>query len=53
MNTSSRVPGITRNTGWQAIDAEIAVGRRHQQRHETTCVPVGDRRVPALAGSSS
>lgn len=24
MNTSSRVPGISRNTGWNAVDAEIA-----------------------------
>jgi hypothetical protein len=24
MNSSSRVPGVTRNSGWQAVDAEIA-----------------------------
>jgi hypothetical protein len=24
MNISSRVPGISRNSGWQSIDAEIA-----------------------------
>ena len=24
MNTSSRVPGISRNSGWRAVDAEIA-----------------------------
>lgn len=24
MNITRRVPGITRNSGWQAIDAEIA-----------------------------
>lgn len=23
MNTSSRVPGITRNSGWQAVHAEM------------------------------
>ena len=27
MNTSSRVPGITRNSGWLAVDAEIAARR--------------------------
>lgn len=31
MNTSSRVPGITRNSGWLFVDAEIdAHGLRHQ-----------------------
>lgn len=24
MNTSSRVPGITRNSGWQAVHAEMS-----------------------------
>ena len=33
MNTSSRVPGITRNSGWQAIDAEIAARRVLQQQN--------------------
>ena len=36
MNTSSRVPGITRNSGWQAIDAEIAARRVLQQQNRTT-----------------
>ena len=33
MNTSSRVPGISRNSGWQVIDAEIKARR---ERHEQT-----------------
>lgn len=27
MNTSSRVPGISRNSGWRAVDAEIMARR--------------------------
>jgi hypothetical protein len=34
MNTSSRVPGITRNSGWQAIDAEMLDRRVRQQRQD-------------------
>jgi hypothetical protein len=36
MNTSRRVPGVSRNSGWQAIDAEIAPARRRQQQTATT-----------------
>jgi hypothetical protein len=32
MNTSRRVPGVSRNSGWQAIDAEIASARLRQQQ---------------------
>lgn len=32
MNTSSRVPGVTRNSGWQAVDAEMSDRRLRQQR---------------------
>jgi hypothetical protein len=32
MNTSSRVPGVSRNSGWQAIDAEIASHELSQQQ---------------------
>ena len=34
MNTSSRVPGLSRNSGWQVIDAQIADQRRRQQQEE-------------------
>jgi hypothetical protein len=34
MNTSSRVPGLSRNSGWQVIDAQIADQRRRQQQQE-------------------
>jgi hypothetical protein len=34
MNTSSRVPGITRNSGWQAIDTEMLDRRLRQQRQD-------------------
>jgi hypothetical protein len=34
MNTSRRVPGVSRNSGWQAIDAEIASARLRQQQGE-------------------
>jgi hypothetical protein len=36
MNTSRRVPGVSRNSGWQAVDAEIAVTRLRQQQDSTT-----------------
>lgn len=32
MNTSSRVPGISRNSGWLAIDAEIVAHRLGQRQ---------------------
>ena len=35
MNTSRRVPGVSRNSGWQAIDAEIASARLRQQQAST------------------
>jgi hypothetical protein len=31
MNVSSRVPGCTRNSGWQAVDAEIAANQMRLQ----------------------
>jgi hypothetical protein len=31
MNVSSRVPGRTRNSGWRAVDAEIASKRVRPQ----------------------
>ena len=30
MNTTSRVPGISRNSGWREIDAEITARRLQQ-----------------------
>jgi hypothetical protein len=30
MNTSSRVPGVSRNSGWQTVDLEIASRRVSQ-----------------------
>ncbi|CAA9314817.1 MAG: hypothetical protein AVDCRST_MAG61-1962 [uncultured Friedmanniella sp.] len=39
MNTR-RVPGVTRNSGWQAVDAEIVKGLAlRQQQAETTPTP--------------
>jgi hypothetical protein len=35
MNVSSRVPGSTRNSGWQAVDAEIA--SKHVRLQPTGC----------------
>jgi hypothetical protein len=35
MNISSRVPGITRNSGWDAVDAEIRDRRARKQENET------------------
>jgi hypothetical protein len=34
MNTSSRVPGISRNSGWQIVDAELAARRVSQQQDQ-------------------
>lgn len=39
MNTSCRVPGITRNSGWQAVDAEMAARRARQQQLQPTDLP--------------
>lgn len=36
MNTSCRVPGVTRNSGWQAVDAEMAARRARQQQGQAT-----------------
>jgi hypothetical protein len=36
MNTSRRVPGVSRNSGWQAVDIEIA--SRRPSRPETPTV---------------
>jgi len=36
MNTSSRVPGISRNSGWRAIDAEIDARRERGQQDAST-----------------
>jgi hypothetical protein len=35
MNISSRIPGISRNSGWQAVDAEIAARRVHPKQTQT------------------
>lgn len=43
MNTSSRVPGLTRNSGWGHVDAEIAAYRLDRQQ-ETG--PLGDASTP-------
>ena len=46
MNTSSRVPGLSRNSGWRAIDATIAARRLYQQGNETVYVAAqGSREV--------
>ena len=48
MNTSSRVPGITRNSGWRAVNAEIAsshLGPRRPQSVRPT--PAGQEAEPA------
>jgi hypothetical protein len=42
MNTS-RVPGVSRNSGWQAIDAEIASRRVIQQQTQTTHRPTEEK----------
>jgi hypothetical protein len=36
MNTSSRVPGVTRNSGWRAIDAMIAARKARQEQARTS-----------------
>lgn len=43
MNTSSRVPGLTRNSGWRSVDAELTA-RRLLEKPESVpapTVPVG------------
>ena len=48
MNVSSRVPGLTRNSGWQAVDAGIAARRGYQQQNGTVSMAGhGTREVPA------
>jgi hypothetical protein len=47
MNTSSRVPGVSRNSGWQAVDAVISAGRALPQLSVTTTT------VPGFAGAAS
>jgi len=44
MNTS-RVPGVTRNTGWRAVDAEIAADRTVRQ-------PTGPTHTAATDGKT-
>jgi hypothetical protein len=48
MNTR-RVPGITRNSGWLAVDAELVEARVPRQEQEATITkadPRGDLGVP-------
>ena len=52
MNVSSRVPGSTRNSGWQAVDAEIASKqvRLQSTRSDSSLVQGGgEGRLPPLA----
>ena len=51
MNTSSRVPGISRNSGWQVIDAEINA-RRERQQQTTTTSPQGQPRAFATRAAA-
>ena len=49
MNVSSRVPGSTRNSGWQAVDAEIAskqVRLQPNRSHSTLAQGGENERVP-------
>jgi hypothetical protein len=51
MNVSSRVPGSTRNSGWQAVDAEIAAKQVRLQpgRSDSSSMQGrGDERLPRL-----
>ena len=36
MNVTSRVPGVSRNSGWQVVDAELASRRVSQQQIQAT-----------------
>lgn len=47
MNTTRRVPGINRNSGWQAIDAKLDARRARQQQIETNVGDAGDLAVSA------
>ena len=44
MNRSSRVPGVSRNSEWQTIEAEIAARRELQRRTETEHVKAQEGR---------
>jgi len=50
MNTSSRVPGMTRNSGWQVIDAEIAARRLEQRPLVAAGLVTTEKERAALAG---
>ena len=52
MNTSSRVPGISRNSGWQSVDASIAARRDQQQTDVVSVTGQGTRGVAAPASQS-
>lgn len=41
MNTTRRVPGITRNSGWQAVDAEIHLTRGTSSKLGSATTAVG------------
>lgn len=41
--TTSRVPGLTRNSGWQAINAMIVESRAPRQQHTGTPTTVEPR----------
>ena len=44
MNTR-RVPGVTRNSGWQAVDAEIVKERALTQHQDEATANKGERRA--------
>ena len=46
MNTT-RVPGVTRNSGWQAVDAEIVRARALTQHHDAAVAITQPERVRA------
>jgi hypothetical protein len=46
MNTR-RVPGVTRNSGWQAVDAEIVKARALAQHQDATVTFAQPERVRA------
>ena len=51
MNTS-RVPGVTRNSGWEAVSSEIDQARaRRQQQGETTSTTPDPQAAEADEGS--
>jgi hypothetical protein len=51
MNTSSRVPGVSRNSGWQAVDAEIDARRERQRQNGTSSVQAQPRWMGAGAAA--